>query len=103
MVAVLLGTIRSGNTMVTWVGGTGGNGEILSPRPSANAVPPFRKNGTSEPNRAAAVERVSALEPNPHIRSKARRVAAASLLPPPNPMATGMRFLSRMYALGSTP
>jgi hypothetical protein len=56
------------------------------------AVPPQRKKATSEPSLAARLANVSSGKRKSHSRSRPRKVAAASLLSPPRPDMSGMRF-----------
>ena len=58
--------------------------------PSTKAVPLWIKKGTSEPNSDA--KRTSSEIGNPNLQSsfRAKRVAAASLLPPPSPTPQGI-------------
>src|SRR5438034_748759 len=51
-----------------------------------------KKNGNSEPSEAAMLSRSDGESGNCHHRRNASRIAAASLLPPPNPAAMGIRL-----------
>ena len=75
----------SGVTMTNQSRSAGGRGRTRSPLPCSIAVPPWRKKGTSEPRDAAISDSLSMPRPRSHRRSRARSVAAASLLPPPQP------------------
>src|SRR5438552_67314 len=69
--------------------GRHGSDTSFSPRPSAWALPPTRKNGTSEPRRSAmGVRSRSRL----NIAFRALSVAAASELAPPMPEPGGIRL-----------
>src|SRR5690606_21690486 len=74
-----------------------------SPRPRPLAVPPCRKNGTSDPSPAASVTS-SRRDSRPfQTRFRPTSAAAASALPPPSPAATGICFSSRMCASRGSP
>lgn len=64
----------------------------FSPRPLANAVPPYTQNETSEPISAPISASSSMERPSFHSLFKPLKVAAASLLPPASPAATGIFF-----------
>ena len=69
-----------------------GSSCILSPLPVAKAVPPYTQNGTSEPILAPISASSSNERPNSQIIFNPFNVAAASLLPPASPAATGISF-----------
>ncbi len=83
----------------------GGRDATRSPRPSTSAQSPARKNGTSEPRPAAIVARSDdgRSSPTPQASSAPSIAAAASLLPPPSPAATGIRLSSKAARAGSGP
>ena len=72
--------------------GKGAKASICSPRPVARAGVERRKNGTSEPQRAARECRASGPRGPPKSAFKPSRVVAALPLPPPRPAASGIRF-----------
>ena len=61
------------------------SGVTVSPRPSTRALPPARKNGTSEPSRAATRSRSWMVSDAPHASSAPSRAAAASRRAPGQP------------------
>ena len=63
-----------------------------SPRPVAEAVPPCKQKGTSEPIVAPISESVLSPSPSPHSSFNAINVAAASADPPASPAAIGICF-----------
>ena len=84
-------------------GGRSASGARRSPRPRPMAVPPSRKNGTSEPTSAAISARASGPSAPPQSRASKQMAAAASALPPPRPASAGTCFSSRSAAPSGTP
>ena len=76
---------------------------ILSPRPRQMAGFDFRKNGTSLPISAATSASRCVGQFRLQARLAATSAAAASLDPPPNPAAAGIRLTSCSFAPRSTP
>ena len=64
-----------------------------SPRPVPRAVPPFNKNGTSDPSLAPNVINSSMVRRKSQNLLRPSSIAAASALPPPRPAAAGTRFM----------
>ena len=62
------------------------------------AVPPFNRNGTSEPNLAPSVISSSVVSRKSQNLLSPNNIAAASALPPPRPAAAGTRFSKWMAA-----
>ena len=79
------------------------SGATRSPRPSTSAGPPARKNGTSEPSRAATRAAGVGVELGAPGLERAVDAAAASDEPPARPAATGIRFSSRAASAGAGP
>ena len=92
--AVLFATLMSGATSTVHPRSASGRGRTVWPRSCARQVPPWRKKLTSEPRRAAIPDSSSRDRPSPQRALSPRSTAAASLLPPPSPAATGT-LLSR--------
>jgi hypothetical protein len=67
------------------------------------AVPPDRKNGTSDPIVAATSVSCAGRSGSFHRRTSPIRVAAASELPPPRPACSGMRLVNRTMTLVGGP
>src|SRR5690606_38320542 len=72
--------------------GGGGSGVKISPRPFAKAVPPYTQKGTSDPISSPKAASSSNDNRKSHNLFNPRKTAAASLLPPPRPAATGICF-----------
>ena len=96
--AIALGLPLALSSTAQVLPGLKSSGRINSPRPCTMAVPPRRKNGTSDPSLAAIPWRVSFERAVSHSRLRPIRAAAASLLPPPSPADTGMDFCSFILA-----
>src|SRR5690554_7145952 len=73
--------------------GGAGRGVMISPFPFAKAVPPYTQKDTSEPISAPNSASSSTDNWRFHNLFTPLNTAAASLLPPPRPAATGI-FLS---------
>ena len=86
-----------------WYSPSTSAGLMFSPRPLPMAVPPSRQNGTSLPRAAASRSRSERGTFVCQSASHATRVAAASLLPPAIPPATGIRLRSASDTPSSTP
>ena len=82
--------------MIIFSVGGSGRGWISSPLPIPNAVPPLRKNGTSEPRSAAMEMRSESDMSRFQKHRRANKVIAALELPPPSPAPKGMFFLRVM-------
>ena len=70
-------------------------GFIFSPMPLTHAVPPFRQNGISAPNRVAIL--INCVSDRSHLKVVLSHIRspAALLLPPPKPAPWGI-FLIRV-------
>jgi hypothetical protein len=95
-------TWTSGTTRTTCHGGSEPSGVTRSPVPSTSAPPSTRKKGMSEPSaRASAIQsRWPTAPKTPSIA--ARKIAPASLDPPPKPAPTGID-LRKLTAKGAAP
>ena len=78
-------------------------GLTASPRPVPSAVPPWTRNGTSEPRSAAMPASSSRDSPVPQSASQATSAAAASALPPASPPASGICLRRCSRACGGHP
>ena len=65
-----------------------------SPMPSANAVWPKTKKGTSAPRLTPSPQSSCRVNPSPHIWFKPMSTVAASEDPPPRPAPSGIFFLT---------
>ena len=89
---VRVDTLILGFAKITQQGGKSLIGLTFSPLPDTKAVPPTIEYGTSVPIFIPNSINSSTESPNCQIWLSARRVAAASVLPPPKPAATGIFF-----------
>ena len=92
--ASLVETLICGFAMSTGHFIMGGSGESFSPIPSASAVPRIMQYGTSAPIFTPRCIRSSLESPRSNSRFIPYKTAAASVLPPAMPAATGMCFCS---------
>ena len=89
-------------TSTTHARGASTSGNSRSPRSRPSTVPPSRKYGTSAPSagRDRANRRASSTR---HSAPSARSAAAASLLPPPSPACSGIRFVESIATSRGAP
>ena len=80
--------------MTAWSDGSPATGSIRSPRPAAIAGLPAKNQGTSLPMPAPISARRAIGQSSPQTTAAARRMAAASLEPPPRPAPEGTSLVS---------
>ena len=93
IVSVFLGKSMLGFKTTAHLRSVDGSGSTRSPRLETRHVPPYKKNGTSDPRLAARGSRSSLVNPRSQSRFRPSSVAAASELPPPSPAAMGIRLV----------